>query len=217
MNSDLLQIIIFAAIAAFVIFRLRSVLGRRTGHEQQRPDTFSPPEASSEKVVPIHERRESEQLGKPESPVDAGLTQIKLADRSFDKEGFLAGARAAFEMIVIAFAEGDLQKLKPLLAKDVYDNFANVVQSRYEARETLETSLVGIKSVDVLEAGVEGRTARIAVKVVSEQVNVTKDRDGNVVDGDPNEVEVITDIWTFSRDTRARDPNWLLVETGSPS
>ena len=217
MNSDLLQILIFAAIAAFVIFRLRSVLGRRTGHEQQRPDTYTPPDPSSDKVVPMHEPGKSEQPDIPESPVDAGLTQIKLADRSFDKEVFLGGARAAFEMIVIAFAEGDLQKLKPLLAKEVYDNFANVVQSRYEARETLETSLVGINSIDILEAGVEGRTGRIVVKAVSEQVNVTKDRDGNVVEGDPNEVEVITDIWTFSRDTRSRDPNWLLVETRSPS
>ena len=217
MNSDLLQIIIFAAIAAFVILRLRSVLGRRTGHEQQRPDSFGAPEKSGDKVVAMPDRRKSEHKASTDSPLEAGLTQIKMADRTFEPDSFVAGARGAFEMIVQAFAAGDLQKLKPLLAKDVYDNFANAVQARYEARETLETSLVGINSAEILEAGVEGRMARVTVKFVTEQINVTKDRDGKIVDGDPNDVDTITDLWTFSRDTRSRDPNWLLVETRSPS
>ena len=218
MNGQYLEILIFAAFAAFIILRLRSVLGRRTGHERPRPDPFAPrpkPEKPSDNVVPLPEPPVGEDAVSeaPRSPLEAGLTQIKLADRGFSTEGFLEGARAAFEMIVAAFAEGDLARVKPYLSKEVYDNFATAVQNRYERRETLETTLVGIKSVALMEARMEGRTAFITVKFVSEQINVTRDRDGKIVEGDPDAVTDITDIWTFARDTRSRDPNWTLVET----
>ena len=120
-------------------------------------------------------------------------------------------------MIVQSFAAGDVKTLRTLLNDEVFENFSGAIEQREEAGETLETTLIGVKSADVIEARVDGRMAFVVLKFVSEQVNVTKDKEGAVVDGDPNQVTPITDIWTFARNTRARDPNWLLVETRSPN
>ncbi len=219
MNSEYLQIVVFAVIALFVVYRLRSVLGRRTGHESPRSDPYSQrpePESARDNVVALPEREEQDAAAEsPKTPLEEGLAQIALADRNFEPEAFTGGARSAFEMIVAGFAEGDLSRLKPFLAGEVYENFADAVQTRYDAREVLETTVVGIESTDILEARMDGRTAYITIKFVSEQINVTRDRNGEVVDGDPNAVRTVTDIWTFARDMRSRDPNWSLVETRS--
>ena len=151
----------------------------------------------------------------PDDPLSRGVAQIRSADSSFDAEEFVAGARSAFEMVVQSFAAGDLKTLRSLLNDEVYDNFSAAVKQREDADEELETTVIGIKSADLLEARLEGRMAFITMKFQSEQVNVTRDKDGKVIDGDPNRVTDITDIWTFARNTRARDPNWTLVETRS--
>jgi len=223
------DIIIFAAIAVFLGLRLRSVLGRRTGNERQR-DPFKPvaprEDAARDKVVPLPDRLRPAQAepgpAASEAPADAGpalpgLDQIRGADPSFSPGGFLAGARAAFEMIVGAYAAGDAATLRPLLSDEVFENFNNAIKARNRAKETLETTLVGITSADIVEAELQGRIALVTVKFVSEQVNVTRDAEGRVVEGDPSTVAKVTDIWTFSRNTRARDPNWTLVATRSPS
>ncbi len=228
MGGQFFEILIFAVFAALIIFRLRSVLGRRTGNERPPGDVFSrrqKRDSPTDNVVrlqdPDSEALNTDEAGDalpPESartPLEAGLRAIAESDRNFSTETFLEGARAAFEMIVAAYAEGDLSQLKRLLSKDVYENFAEAVQSRYDDRETLETTLVGIKSVALMDAGVASRRAHVTVKFVSEQVNVTRDRDGKIVDGDATDVVAITDIWTFAREVRARDPNWTLVETSS--
>lgn len=228
MGGQFFEILIFAVFAALIIYRLRSVLGRRAGEERPPPDVFSrrrKPPSQTDNIVhlPDQDNRaaDSDRLdAEPEaeiarSPLEAGLYEIQNADRNFGAESFLEGARAAFETIVAAYAEGDLSQLKQLLSKDVYENFAEAVQSRYDGRETLETTLVGIKSVALMDAGVENRRALVTVKFVSEQINVTRDRDGKIVDGDADEIAKITDIWTFAREVRARDPNWTLVETSS--
>ena len=151
----------------------------------------------------------------PNDPLASGITQIRIADSSFHPVEFANGARAAFEMIVQAFAESDTKTLENLLAEDVFENFNDAIVARREANEKLETTIIGIGSADVIEASMDGRNAMVTVKFVSEQVNVTHDAEGRVVDGDPNQVTEITDIWTFSRDTKASDPNWKLVETRS--
>ena len=138
-----------------------------------------------------------------------------MADSSFDESGFLNGARAAFEMVINAFAQGDTKVLRPLLSNDVYDDFAGAIKGREEAKETLETTLVGIDEAEIIEAELQGKTAFVTIKFVSEQVNVTRDAQGKVVDGDESHVASITDIWTFARNTRSRDPNWTLVATRS--
>jgi predicted lipid-binding transport protein (Tim44 family) len=224
MSGEYIDILIFAMIAAFVFFRLRSVLGRRTGNERRPQDAFSGPverEAARDTNVVALPEREREAAAIAEkvagTPLEASLTQIKLADRDFDPAKFVAGARAAFEMIVAAFAQGNLAKVKSFLSREVYDNFAEALAARQRAQQTAETTVVGIKGCDIIEARMDGRIAVVTVKFVSEQINVTRDKAGTVVEGDPSLVSDVTDIWTFSRDTRTRDPNWTLVETHSPN
>ena len=216
-----LDIVLFAMVAAFLVLRLRSVLGKRTGHEQPRQDPISQRNQETEadgNVVELPNRqRETDPMADldPDDPLTAGISEIREADGSFDPGGFANGARGAFEMIVQGFAEGDRDNLQMLLAEDVYENFEAAIDEREEAEETLESTIIGIKSADVIEAGMDGQNAMVTVKFVSEQVNVTRDSEDRIIDGDPNQVTEITDIWTFSRDTKSRDPNWKLVETRS--
>lgn len=232
MSGPLLEILFFAAFAALIIYRLRSVLGRRTGNERPPGEGLSPRRKresrsdDSDNIVRLPDNQAADtehaadapdalEAEAARTPLEAGLRGIKEVDRNFSTEAFLDGARAAFEMIVAAYAEGDLSQLKRLLSKDVYENFAAAVQARYDDRETLETTLVGIKSVALMDAGVDNRRIFVTVKFVSEQINVTRDRDGKIVDGNSNDVADVTDIWTFAREARSRDPNWTLVETSS--
>lgn len=230
---QIFDIILFAAIAAFLVMRLRSVLGKRTGH-QERPqhDPFGRGEEAKangkdrDKVVPMPERnRPSEEVTdedlkkaaeSAETPLSAGLTQIKLADRDFDEQTFVEGARAAFEMVVTAFAEGDRDTLRQLLSNDVYKDFEQAISEREKAGHRLQTTLVNVSEPEIIEAELQGRTAFVTVKVVSEQINQITDSEGNTVEGSADQVDEVTDIWTFARNTRSRDPNWTLVATRSP-
>lgn len=226
------DIIILAMIAGFLILRLRSVLGRRTGNERPPPDdvvTHRRQDANADgNVVDLPDRGHRDQDLEEDSataaqtidgsdPFAAALTQIQIADNSFNPREFVGGARSAFEMVVHAFATGDSGTLRNLLSDDVFDNFSSAIKARLEAAETLETTVIGVKSVDIIDARLDGRLAFVTVKFVSEQVNVTRDAEGHVIDGDPNHVSEVTDLWTFSRNTRSRDPNWKLVETRSPN
>lgn len=227
-----IDIIIFAAIAAFIVFRLRNVLGRRTGNEQPPQGMFGPSrtakrdeakrDGDSDKVVQLGNRGKPEEAPDsvfenldPDTPLAAGLTAIREADQSFNGDAFLRGAGSAFEMIIEAFAGGTMAAVKSFLSQDVFDNFSRAISDREVAGETLETTMIGIKRADLIEARVEDRTAFITVKFVSEQINVTRDGEGVVVDGDPDHVTEVVDIWTFMRDIRSRNPNWVLVETRS--
>jgi len=217
-----LDIVFFAMLAIFLGLRLRNVLGRRTGTEKRRPDPFKPAEPAAnvpDNVVklPERDRKALETLAaETDTPLARGIKAIKQADRNFDEVGFIGGARGAFEMIVTAFAKGDVTSLRPLLADGVFDNFKRAIDDRTSRGESHETTLVGITATDMTDADLEGSTAKVTIRFVSEQVNATKATDGRVVDGDPNKVVTITDIWTFARDVRSSDPNWMLVETRSP-
>jgi predicted lipid-binding transport protein (Tim44 family) len=215
MDADLLITLIFAAIAVFVILKLRNVLGTRTGFEKKN-EPYAPAD-SRDKIIPMPERRQSETppMAEPKAPMDAGSAAIRRADPSFDPDRFIEGAKMAFEMIVTAFAKGDERALQPLLAPNVFDSFAADIRRRRDAGETRETTVAGIRQARIHEARLEGREARVTVLIVSEQINVTRDRAGNVIDGDPKQAETVSDLWTFARDTRARDPNWQLVETAA--
>lgn len=221
MNGDLLLILIFAGIAVFVFFRLFSVLGQKTGHERQGPPLIRQPEdtADDDKVVALPRRDdvpEPEPDWGSDGPVAAGLTQIRLADREFDRDTFLAGARSAFEMIIEAFHKGDLEPVRAFLADDVYRSFAGAVAERAAATETTETELIAVNGCEVTEAGMDGRIARVTVRFESEQTEVVKDAEGRIVAGDLTHPLDVVDLWTFARDTRSRDPNWQLVATRSP-
>jgi predicted lipid-binding transport protein (Tim44 family) len=214
--SQYVDIILFAMIAGFLVLRLRSVLGRRTGNERRR-DPFPRPVAP-----PLKPPVPASQWGAPviDAPPNAnaigdGLIHIKRADPGFQAGAFLEGARAAFEMVVGAFAAGDKTALRPLLSDDVYHSFATAIDERIAAKETLETRIGILKSADIVEAGLDGSMAQVTVRFVSDQVNVTRAMDGSIVDGHPDQPVEKTDFWTFTRDTRSSDPNWALVATGS--
>ncbi len=225
MDVHFIDIIFFAMVAAFLILRLRSVLGRRTGEERQRPDPFHPKpvEGAGDKVIPLADpgqRTAGEAAvalppAAKGTPLEAALTQIAVADPGFTAEHFTEGAKAAFEMVVAAFAKGDRQALRPLLNDAVFEHFSAAIKAREDAKQTRETTLVDVKQASILEAQMDGRSAFVTVKFVTDQINVTRDADGKAVDGDPGHVTETTDIWTFARNTRARDPNWALVETRS--
>lgn len=217
-----LDIILFAMLAAFLIYRLGSVLGKRTGHEQHRPEMFGrggrsrDSGQSDDNVISLPDRAgEKVEPEKPQTPLEAALTRIKIADRRFDEKSFLEGARAAFEMVVNSFAAGDTETLRNLLSDEVYENFAAVIREREANKQTHETTVVGIDQAEIIEAELDGRRAIVTVKYVSEQVNATRAADGSVVAGDPSAVVRVTDIWTFARDVSSSDPNWTLVATRS--
>jgi len=231
-----IDIIFFAMIAAFLVLRLRGVLGRRDGHQgpvqnpfKNRPDDKNQNTPSDDNVIPLTDY--SDPIGSDpgkESPMDTGedvpdddvplakgIFEIRAIDPNFESYEFLSGARMAFELILGAYSSGDSQALKPLLNADVFGNFSQAIRDREQAGETLEDTLVGITSADIVEAFIEGRTENITVKFVSEQVNVTFDEKGEVIDGNPNAVIDTIDFWTFSRDSKSSDPNWTLVATNS--
>jgi predicted lipid-binding transport protein (Tim44 family) len=219
-----IDILIFAMIAAFLVYRLRGVLGRRHGEERQRPNPYTPRpgQEGGDNVVTLPDRTRPPADIPPPTPGEpyslaAGIAQIQANDPTFDEKGFMQGARQAFEMIVTAFARGDTPTLRPLLSDDVYDNFAAAIRNRQAADETLETQVVSLHDADLIEARMEGRTAFVTIKFVSDQINVTRNAAGAVVDGDPNQPLEVVDIWTFARNTRSRNPNWTLIETRVPN
>ena len=228
--------IIFLAIAVVVFLRLRSVLGRRTGNERPPFDPYSRreslPGAASDKVIDLPRRAAGptaaasadippaaaerfKSIAPEGSPLNAGLTAVAAADRSFDPDEFVAGAKAAYEMIVTAFAEGDRKSLKQLLSRDVYEGFVAAISEREGRGETIEFRFVGIDKAEITGAAVKGTTAQITVRFLSKLISATHDKDGAVIDGDPVHVGDVTDIWTFARDTTSRDPNWKLIATES--
>ncbi|MDK9721065.1 MAG: Tim44/TimA family putative adaptor protein [Rhodospirillales bacterium] len=232
------DILIFALIAVFLALRLRSVLGSRTGEEKPPTDPFSPRQGENDggKVVrfpgqsaPAEAREvEFEEVAKPQpeekpaidfTPYGAaalGLEAIHKADPGFEPAGFIAGAKAAFEMIVGAYAKGDVRSLKSLLAPDVYKNFAGAIEARSKAGQTLISQLIGLSNVTIDAARLSGTEAHVTLRFVSEQVNALNDKSGAVIDGDPTKSEKVVDLWTFMRDVRSKDPNWFLVETLTP-
>src|SRR5439155_8946627 len=151
----------------------------------------------------------------PADAVAEGLEGIASTDPGFDATQFLDGARAAFEMIVSAFAAGDKPRLRPLLSDEVYTPFSAAIDERTAAGETLETRIVGLKQLDIVEGSLTGRMARVTVKFVSDQINVLRAHDTSVVDGDPDHPIEKTDFWSFARDTGSTDPNWVLEATAS--
>ena len=213
------DIILFAMVAGFLVLRLRSVLGRRTGNERRR-DLFprrAAPAADKVATVVEPDKRLARPAGdtSPADVVAEGLNRIRRADPSFDPAHFIEGARTAFEMIVAAFAKGDKAELRPLLSDEVFRRFAMAIDERVAAKEALETQIERLDSVDIVEAELVARTAQVTLKLVSHQVNVTRAMDGSIVEGSPGQPVEKTDYWTFARDTRSTNPNRVLVATSS--
>jgi predicted lipid-binding transport protein (Tim44 family) len=229
--------IIFLALAVFIFLRLRNVLGQRTGSErppydraarnivQGAPDSNSnvvpipgtvidqAPMAPTADVAPPTDRWKG--IAEPGTALAQGLDGIAAQDSSFDPRHFLSGARSAYEMIVLAFANGDRRALKDLLSTEVYDSFDAAIKDRERQERKTETRFVSIDKAEVVGADARERNAQLTVRFVSQMISVTRDKTGAIVDGNPDKVADITDVWTFARDPSSRDPNWKLVGTGS--
>jgi predicted lipid-binding transport protein (Tim44 family) len=229
--------LLFLVLAVVIFIRLRNVLGRRTGNERPPYDPYSATEQkrpggpkSNEPVVALPGRRSAPLAEKSvpsvediearlgshapkDSPLAESLTTLMRADPGFDPGHFLEGAKAAYEMIVMSFADGDEQALQQLLSSEVYEGFETAIQEREARGEKVESNLVGIERADIVEAEVKNRTAYITVKFVSKLISVTRDAEGDVVEGDPKKVREVTDIWTFAREVGSKNPNWKLVAT----
>lgn len=228
MNS-VLELIILAGFAAFVLYRLYTVLGRRTGNEQppidinrrERLDTRRPTAVGKDdNVVPLPRGREIPRPA-PEikvaagTPLAAGIEAVRQVDPAFDPDGFVRGAKVAHEMIARAFAQGDRATLKPLLTDDVYASFDAAITAREKAGQQIDFSFIGLKQANLEDVTLRGRIAEVTVKFVSELISATRDAAGAVIEGAAGVVREVTDVWTFSRDTRSSDPNWKLVSTAA--
>ena len=236
------DIILIGLVAVFLILRLRSVLGKRTGNERPPArDPFTPPapptatprvgdapaNQGNDNVVPLPTAnapapRPSLTTSGPGGiratvmpTATAGVAAIRAADPSFEPIGFSGGARAAFTTIVEAFAKGDTAALRPLLDGPTFSSFESAIRGRIERKEKAETTLIGFEASDVAAAELQGTNASVTVRFVSEQINVLRNADGQIIDGNPNEVQKVIDLWTFRRDTKSSDPNWLLIKTES--
>jgi predicted lipid-binding transport protein (Tim44 family) len=235
--------IMFLVLAVVIILKLRSVLGRRTTDDEARIDRNRALERAraagktgpNDKVVAMPRRERSDQPAEATATASAaeeervrgfaggdqglaeGLLAIFRADHSFDPDGFVKGARQAYEMIVTAFAEGNRKALKNLLSKEVFDGFAGAISDREARGEIIDQSFVGINKADLLEAELKNGTAQVTVKFVSELISATRDRAGAVISGDTKKIKEVVDIWTFAREVASRDPNWRLIATQAPN
>lgn len=242
-NIDIVTLISLI-VAVIVILKLRSVLGRRTGDEESRIERYRTERArqeaaaASDKVVTLPHREEKDTeddfradvevatanaearikaFAGTNQSVKQGLLEILRFDPVFDPEKFLAGAKTAYEMIVMGFAAGNRKLLKDLLSSEVYEGFAGAIAEREARNEQIDQSFVGIESADIIEAEMNNGAASVTVRFSSQLISATRDSSGRVIDGDPQRIKDVTDIWTFSRDLSTpravANPNWKLVAT----
>ncbi len=219
MPIEFLDIILIAMIAIFFAFRLYSVLGRRTGNERSPEEQVRVPDApakqrAEDNVVKLPERAGANNAVRSD-PIARALMDIKLADRSFDETQFIEGARAAYEMIVTAFAEGDREALRPLLSDEVFGAFDNAISKREKRNQTMEFNFLGLEAAKITAAELKDRTVELTVAFESEVIEALRDQSGELVEGESIAANRVNDIWAFARDVKERDPNWALVATSS--
>lgn len=216
MNSAVIQLLVLAGIAVFLILRLKDVLGTRDGFEK-------PPVASETKrkrgdfeVIEGGPDPDVTDHAKEGSSTAMALTAMKAAEPSFGVADFLGGARGAYEMILMAFENGDLEKIRPFLAEEVFGTFAEVVSAREKKGLKIDASFVGVRELSLSKAEFDESTdtGEITVKFVGELTSVVRDQNDKIIEGNPNEVKRQKDVWTFGRVMGAQDPNWQLVATG---
>ena len=216
-NSQLFGIILIAMVAGVILFRLYTVLGRRTGNEREANDRFQrvggEPAKKADNVIPLPITPRAADTPEIGDPVRRGILDIKLADRAFETDHFIAGARQAYEMIVTAFAHGDRDGLRKLLSDDVYRAFEHAIAEREARKLKTDFTFVGLKDAKITQATLKNRIADITVSFSAQFLSATHDESGALIEGDPKEVREVTDVWTFARDTGSSDPNWTLVAT----
>lgn len=227
-------------VAVLVIFKLRSVLGRRTPDDETRIEkNMRAQQAQEQAAAAVRDkvtsvpRRSGEAVGPPtpaaatasdvqakarefsdgNSAVEQGIMDISRVDPSFDPKAFVDGAKQAYEMIVTAFAEGNRKVLKDLLSPEVNEGFLEAINDRESRAEMVDQSFVGINKIGLVEAELKGSVAQLTVRFVSQLISATRNKSGEVISGDPHRIKEVTDIWTFARDVKSRNPNWRLIAT----
>lgn len=216
-----LEIVLLAMVAAFLGLRLYSVLGRRAEHEEESiPQRFEGgenssaiPNAPQSQQAPVTAALRPSELDGVMPAVERGVREIAAADSKFELSSFVEGARGAYRMILEAFWTGDRETLRSLCDDSVYAGFDAAITAREEAGETLENSLIRIEETRIHSASLDGKMARVAMLFVADIAAVTRDKDGNVIAGSLDDAIESRDVWTFSRNVGARDPNWVLEET----
>jgi predicted lipid-binding transport protein (Tim44 family) len=229
-----LDILLFAMIAVFLAIRLRNALGRRDqndggkknsvnfkqtkGEENQNIILMPGQEKKKPKDTSINDRdhdEEAENKSASEIEFQGKINKIEELDASFNVEDFIVGSRVAFEMVIKAFVSGDLETLENLLNNEVYSNFHKSINDRELAGFVITDTLVGIVAADILEIYFEDKVVNLTVKFVTNQIKVTHNKDGELIDGDPKSIIEVIDLWTFSRDSQLKNPNWTLIATRS--
>ena len=215
-----LDIILFAMVAGFIILRLRSELGNKTGDEHNPTDMAEPTqthqdkiqgddiingeyETSPDNVIPLESNPE----------LRDAFRQIQAADRNFTISNFLHGARTVYQMVLESFWSGDRETLKSYLSQDIYDQFEGAIAAREKAEHILENKILDIVKIDIVNASLKNKVAEISVHFKAEIIAVTRDKDGNAIDGNMSDATILNDKWTFTHDTMSSDPSWLLVAT----
>jgi len=217
MTSAVIQLIVLAAIAVFLILRLRNVLGTREGFE--KPPTEAPSRRSLPREFEVIEGGVDSDIADhaPEgSSMAAALAEMKAVDPDFSVGEFLHGARSAYEMILMAYETGSLGDVRPFLSDEVYETFAAAVEKRREQGLTVEAEFVGLRDVALADAKFDVRSgeAELTVRFTGEMTSVVRNASGDIVEGSPSEIRRQRDVWTFSRRMDSDDPNWQLVATG---
>jgi predicted lipid-binding transport protein (Tim44 family) len=221
MGSQMIQIIILAAIALFLILRLRNVLGTREGFEKPQEMTGPTPARRRDRSFEVIEGGSADpdiaDFVDAESPAGQALAAMKRIDRNFGVADFAHGARSAYEMIVMAYENGDLDTLRQYLSPEVYEPFAAAIEARRAKGYTVEATFAGVREVKLLDARFDPATneADVTMRFVGELTSVVRDPEGRIVEGAPNELKQQKDVWTFTRDMTSENPNWLLTGTGS--
>jgi len=222
-NFQVFSILLFGLLAGFMAFKVYSVLGRRTGRERSPEEQLRLPDgarsnpkapAAKDNVVTLPDRG-STPAGSTAGPVARALLDIKLVDRNFEAERSLSGARAAYEMIVTAFARGERDALRPLLSEDVFAAFDQEIKAREAKKERVEFTFLALKAARITGAELKGRTAEVTVTFESEVMLAGYDPQGALIEGDAKTPHKVAELWTFARETNATDPNWTLVATPS--
>lgn len=217
MNSPIISLVVLAAIAVFLILRLRNVLGTREGFEKpvERSNVGSTPARRDFEVIEGGPDRDITDHVAEDSDAAEALGAMKSVEPDFSVSDFLAGARGAYEMILMAFENGDIEEVRGFLDADVAEAFTSVIDQRADQGLSIEATFVGVREVTLVDATFDRTTkeAELVVRLVGELTSVVKDLDGDVVEGDPNDIKRQRDVWTFARSMGSNDPNWSLVAT----
>ncbi|AUH33209.1 Tim44/TimA family putative adaptor protein [Paracoccus tegillarcae] len=218
MSSSLIQLLVLAGIAIFLILRLKNVLGTRDGYEPPKVETPREGPRRFEVIEGSADQVDNDILDHAEagSPAAEALTQMKLVEPGFGVGDFLTGAKGAYEMILMAFERGDLSDVRAFLTDPVADAFQSVIDQRKQAGQTVEAQFLGTRETSLAGATFDTRDneGEISVQFVAEIIAATRNAEGEVIEGDPKASRKQRDIWTFGRRMGEDDPNWQLVATG---